>query len=103
MNRLSLKTVGFAAAVVASLVMLPKAQTQAGAPTTSPSSRTDTRGHAQPDQAKSGMVEWRNYAGDKASSKYSPLMQINKNNFKDLKIAWTWHSADEAILKANSQ
>jgi glucose dehydrogenase len=45
--------------------------------------------------------EWRNYAGDKASSKYSPLSQINKGNFKSLKIAWTWRSADEEVIKAN--
>jgi quinoprotein glucose dehydrogenase len=45
--------------------------------------------------------EWRNYGGDKASSKYSPLAQINKDNFGSLKIAWTWRSADEEVIKAN--
>lgn len=44
---------------------------------------------------------WPSYAGDKASSKYSPLSQINHTNFKTLKVAWTWRSAEETIRKAN--
>jgi glucose dehydrogenase len=54
---------------------------------------------AQPKRNTAG--EWRNYAGDKASSKYSPLAQINKENFNSLKIAWTWRSADEEVIRAN--
>ncbi|MFZ0590515.1 MAG: pyrroloquinoline quinone-dependent dehydrogenase [Bryobacteraceae bacterium] len=46
-------------------------------------------------------TEWPNYAGDKASSKYSPLDQIGKDNFKRLSVAWTWRSAEEEIAKAN--
>ena len=45
--------------------------------------------------------EWRSYAGDTASTQYSPLNQITATNFKDLKTAWTWKSADASILKAN--
>jgi glucose dehydrogenase len=56
--------------------------------------------YAHPKENTAG--EWRNYGADKASSKYSPLAQINKDNFKSLKIAWTWRSADEEIIKANS-
>jgi quinoprotein glucose dehydrogenase len=33
-------------------------------------------------------VEWRAYSGDKASSKYSSLDQINKDTIKNLRIAW---------------
>ncbi len=40
--------------------------------------------------AKNG--EWRSYGGEEASTRYSPLEQINRNNVKDLKIAWTWKS-----------
>jgi quinoprotein glucose dehydrogenase len=36
--------------------------------------------------AKNG--EWRAYAGDPGSTKYSPLDQINKDNAKNLRIAW---------------
>lgn len=48
-------------------------------------------------------TEWLSYGGDKASSKYSPLAQINSNNFNRLKVAWTWRSADEEVVKANPQ
>ena len=40
--------------------------------------------------AKGG--EWRSFGGEEASTRYSPLDQINRNNVKDLKIAWTWKS-----------
>ncbi len=47
-------------------------------------------GHAQ-----SGAVggEWRHYGGDRGSTKYSPLDQIDRSNVGQLEIAWTW-SAD---------
>ena len=32
--------------------------------------------------------DWPAYAGDKGSTKYSPLDQINKDTIKNLKIAW---------------
>ena len=38
--------------------------------------------------------EWRVYGGDKAGTKYSPLKQINKDNFTDLTIAWRWQSLE---------
>jgi len=34
--------------------------------------------------------EWRYLNSDPLSTRYSPLDQINRNNFKDLKIAWRW-------------
>src|SRR5580765_3057328 len=40
--------------------------------------------------AKNG--EWRSYGGEEASTRYSPLDQIKRDNVKDLKIAWTWKS-----------
>ena len=40
--------------------------------------------------AKNG--EWRYYAGDAGNTRYAPLDQINKNNAKDLKIAWRWRA-----------
>jgi quinoprotein glucose dehydrogenase len=36
--------------------------------------------------AKNG--EWRSYAGDTGSTRYSPLEQINASNFNKLEIAW---------------
>ena len=38
--------------------------------------------------------EWRSYAGDIGGRKYSPLEQIDANNFSDLEIAWEWVSVD---------
>ena len=39
-------------------------------------------------EAQNGQREWPAYAADKASTKYSPLDQINKDNVKSLQIAW---------------
>jgi len=36
--------------------------------------------------------EWWYYGGDSSSTKYSPLDQINRDNVKNLRIAWRWKS-----------
>ncbi len=46
---------------------------------------------AQQQQSPQG-GEWRYYAADAAGTKYSSLDQINKDNVKDLRIAWRWKS-----------
>ena len=38
--------------------------------------------------------EWPTYGADLGSTKYSPLDQVNGDNFGDLEIAWRWRSAD---------
>ena len=38
--------------------------------------------------------EWPTYGGDLGGSKYSPLDQIDRYNFDELEIAWSWKSAD---------
>ncbi len=45
--------------------------------------------------------EWRYYAGDAASTKYSPLDQITRENVGRLEIAWRWGSPDNEVAKAN--
>ena len=45
--------------------------------------------------------EWRAYGSDKASTKYVPLDQINKDNVKDLRIVWRWNSPDNALVESN--
>ena len=40
--------------------------------------------------AKNG--EWRVYGGDEASTRYSPLDQINRDNIKNMRVAWVWKS-----------
>ena len=41
--------------------------------------------------------EWPTYGGDLASSKYSPLDQITKDNFSRLKIAWRAKTPDASL------
>ena len=41
--------------------------------------------------AKAG--EWRYLNSDPMATRYSPLDQITKDNFKDLKLAWRWKPA----------
>ncbi len=38
--------------------------------------------------------EWRSYAGDPGSTKYSPLAEITSENVGNLAIAWRWASVD---------
>ena len=43
--------------------------------------------------------EWRYYGGDMGSTGYSPLDQIDKDNFNQLELAWTWESIDGFLSK----
>ena len=43
--------------------------------------------------------EWRSYGGDIASTKYSPLAQINAENFDELEVAWRWKLVDGFLSK----
>jgi glucose dehydrogenase len=45
--------------------------------------------------------QWRRYAGDGGSTKYSPLDQINRGNVQRLEVAWRWRSPDNDIRKKN--
>jgi Glucose dehydrogenase len=56
---------------------------------------------AEARKARGRATEWLNYGSDKASSKYSPLAQIGKDNFNRLSVSWTWRSAEEEVAKAN--
>src|SRR5436190_4650403 len=40
------------------------------------------------ERSAAGTIEWRAYASNNASSKYSPADQINKQNVRTLRIAW---------------
>src|SRR5438445_757958 len=57
--------------------------------------------HARAGKVRGAATEWLNYAGDKASSKYSLLTQISGGNFNRLRTAWTWRSAEEEVANAN--
>ncbi|MDP6582380.1 MAG: hypothetical protein QF681_17135, partial [Vicinamibacterales bacterium] len=55
---------------------------------------------AVPAEAQPGAAggEWRAYAADAFSSKYSPLDQITAANFGDLEVAWRWRTADTHLV-----
>ena len=46
--------------------------------------------------------DWLAYGADKASTKYSPLDQINVSNVSQLEVAWRWSSIDQPILDADT-
>lgn len=46
--------------------------------------------------------EWHAYGADKAGTKYSPLDQINRDNFGDLEITWRWQSVDGFLSKSTA-
>jgi quinoprotein glucose dehydrogenase len=46
--------------------------------------------------------EWRSYGGDVGATKYSPLDQIDAQNFAQLEVAWRWQSADARLCKTES-
>lgn len=50
-------------------------------------------------QRRPTVGEWPSYGGTNWSQKYSPLDQITRDNFTDLKIVWTWRSPDHDLLK----
>src|SRR5262245_10202618 len=60
---------GLAAVVAATLLCAGSATGQQGAPANG---------------------EWRRIGGDGGNTRYSPLDQINAQNVKSLKVAWTW-------------
>ncbi len=45
---------------------------------------------AQRAQSGRAAEEWTHWGGDATSSRYSPLDQINADNFADLEVAWVW-------------
>lgn len=59
---------------------------------TPPSSRITMQfsPNAYNDKPKTIEGSWLQHRGDYASTNYSPLDQINRENVKDLKIAWRW-------------
>ena len=58
---------------------------------------------AHPARAQYGTrgEEWPSYGGDAGSTKYSPLDQIDKENFESLRVVWTWQSPDDRIMREN--
>ena len=40
------------------------------------------------------VAEWPSYGNDPGSSRYSPLTEVDKENVRHLKAAWTYHTGD---------
>ncbi|MEM1327248.1 MAG: pyrroloquinoline quinone-dependent dehydrogenase [Bacteroidota bacterium] len=55
------------------------------------------------DQDTSTYTNWDNYLGDKESSHYSPLTQINKDNVQQLELLWTYDAGDADTIKDRTQ
>ncbi len=50
--------------------------------------------HSPPDQAAPPPAAWPNVGNDKGGTRHSPLDQINRQNVKDLQVAWTYNTGD---------
>ena len=46
--------------------------------------------------------QWANYGNDPGGMRYSPLRQINTENVKNLKPAWTYRSGELATYEGTS-
>ncbi len=51
----------------------------------------------------SEFVDWPAYQGSKESNQFSVLDQINRENVKELKVAWTYRSGDADTLQNRTQ
>ena len=56
-----------------------------------------------PAAGQRGMTDgqWIAYSGDRGSTKYSTLDQIDRGNVENLTVAWRWSSPDNDILEEN--
>jgi quinoprotein glucose dehydrogenase len=50
--------------------------------------------------AKNG--EWPHWGADLGNTKYSPLDQINKDNVKNLRVAWRWKADNQGPRPQNN-
>src|SRR5262245_57500193 len=51
-------------------------------------------------QDRNARTEWRYYGGDKGYTRYSALDQINRDNVKNLRIAWRRPAVNEKLMQA---
>ena len=54
----------------------------------------------QPEPGGVATANWPHHGADHSSSKYAPHGQIDRGNFAELEVAWTWASADSRIDEA---
>ena len=46
--------------------------------------------------------QWRSYGGDLGSTRYSPLDQIDRDNFDQLEQVWSWQTIDTSLSKSGT-
>ncbi|HVQ16120.1 MAG TPA: hypothetical protein VMS40_21110, partial [Vicinamibacterales bacterium] len=51
-------------------------------------------------QTRDSRTEWRYYGGDKGFTRYSALDQINRDNVKNLRIAWRRPAVSDRLMQA---
>lgn len=51
--------------------------------------------------AQSLAQEWRHHGGDAASTRFSRLQQINRENVGELEVLWRWESSDFVLAQAH--
>ncbi len=56
-----------------------------------------------PDAGKEDGDDWRSWARNSSGHRFAPFTQINKQNVKDLEVAWTYRTGDLAINGAEYQ
>ncbi len=49
---------------------------------------------SQPSDAANKLQEWPSYGGNLENTHFSPLKQINRDNVKQLDVAWTYDTGD---------
>jgi len=69
-------------------------QPQEPATSADPAAADSSAAAPQTPAAPGNMTEWREYGGNLAAQRYSPLDQIDATNVADLRVAWRWHSAN---------
>jgi glucose dehydrogenase len=57
---------------------------------------------ATPDAADPPEGSWLNIAGDSYGQRYSPLDQVNAENFESLEVAWVWDGSDFPNVNARA-
>src|SRR6202035_1652915 len=58
------------------------------------------RAHSQSAEPKSTQ-DWAAYGGNQEKTHYSPLIQINKSNVKQLEVAWSYDTAEAGGLQTS--
>ena len=59
-------------------------------------------GCEKPETHEGAGADWAHYLGGATSNQYSNLNQINKENVKKLKVAWTYDTGDSGHYQVNN-